>query len=93
MKKDKTIIRVNGNLRHITYLKLILNPVLRLLQFYTDKPYVIASIVQFNDSHDPHEIPEFIKYSFSKVQYKGNFGFIENFHNLKERLKKSENYI
>ena len=91
MKNNKTIILVHGNLRHISYLKLILNPVLRLLQFYTDKPYVISSIVEFNA---PHEIPEFKKYSFSKVQYQGKyFGFIENFHNLKERFKKSENYI
>ena len=36
MKNNKTIILVHGNLRHITYLKLILNPVLRLLQIYTD---------------------------------------------------------
>ena len=34
----------NGCVMHKTLLKRIINPILRIVQFYTDYPYVISSI-------------------------------------------------
>lgn len=49
---------------HRTPLKLVINPILRFIQFWTMKPYVISSITKF-DNDKPH----FIKYGFSRVEY------------------------
>ncbi len=46
---------------HKTKLKCIINPILRLIQFYTDDPYVIVSIFE-ND--------KFTKYIVKKMKYK-----------------------
>lgn len=46
---------------HKTRLKLIINPLLRKIQYWTDKPYVIAS--SFNDKK------EFVTYIVHRVQY------------------------
>jgi hypothetical protein len=45
---------------HKTRLKLVINPVLRKIQYWTDKPYVIASCF---------EKKEFITYKIQRVQY------------------------
>lgn len=45
---------------HRSTLKVLLNPVLRLLQSYTNKPYVIASV--FDNKM------EFITYSIQRVE-------------------------
>lgn len=48
------------NLVHQTRLKCFLNPKLRTLQYWTDEPYVIASVF---------EKGEFITYKFTRVKY------------------------
>lgn len=53
---------------HRTRLKLIVNPILRKLQFFTKKPWVIASIVDMKDG-----VPKFIKYSLYRTECKGDF--------------------
>jgi len=45
---------------HKTKLKCLINPILRTLQFYTDRPYVIVSLF---------ENQEFKKYRFMKMRY------------------------
>ena len=59
------IKRTNGNWSHKTPLKMILNPILRFIQFYSNKPYVITSNAELvENSH-----PRFKTYTFIKVQY------------------------
>lgn len=58
--------RVNGNWNHVTTLKCIVNPILRKIQFFTNKPFVIASICEFKKD----SAPEFKKYTFTRVEYK-----------------------
>ena len=55
------IKRSNGNWSHCSPIKVIINPILRILQFYTDQPYVIVSIVNLCESSHPR----FIRYYFS----------------------------
>lgn len=50
--------------RHRTPLKCFLNPILRKLQFWTDEPYVISSVVNFKN-----DIPYFEKYTLARVKY------------------------
>ena len=49
---------------HKTKIKCIINPFLRFVQFYTNKPYVIASICDIKTLH-------FDRYIFRRVTYKG----------------------
>ena len=51
---------------HRTPLKCIINPLLRILQFWDDKPYVIAS----NCKKLSNNKITFISYAFMKVWYK-----------------------
>ena len=44
---------VDGNWRHVTIIKKIVNPILRKIQFYTNKPYVIASVTNFDIDNNP----------------------------------------
>lgn len=46
---------------HKTNLKCFMNPLLRTIQYWTDKPYVIASL--FDDNR------EFVTYKIARVQY------------------------
>lgn len=55
----------DGQWMHKSPVKLIVNPILRKLQFFTDRPYVIASETEFVNS-----IPYFVKYKFCRVPYK-----------------------
>lgn len=48
---------------HRSPLKVIINPILRSIQFYTKYPYVIVSITEFNKG-----TPHFIKYGFEKIE-------------------------
>lgn len=54
---------------HRPKLKLIINPILRKLQFFTKRPFVIDSIVAFDDNG----APEFIKYGFHRHEKLGEF--------------------
>jgi len=49
---------------HKTPLKCLINPILRFIQFYTDKPFVIYSECEKNN-----EKWHFIKYGFGRVKY------------------------
>lgn len=49
---------------HKTPLKCFVNPILRFIQFYTDKPFVIYSECEKNN-----EKWHFIKYGFGRVKY------------------------
>lgn len=60
---NKYYVKVNNQWCHKSPLKLILNPILRKLQFFTDKPFVITSCTNWiNDE------PNFLKYGFAKVR-------------------------
>jgi len=59
-----------GNWCHRTWLKCIVNPILRFIQFWTDKPYVISSITEFKDG-----LPYFQHYSLQRVKYLKKFIF------------------
>ena len=50
--------------QHRTRIKLIINPILRFIQFYTDSPYVISSIFEIIGNEY-----FFVKYSIKKVKY------------------------
>lgn len=59
------IKRTNGNWSHKTPLKMILNPILRFVQFYTNKPYIIVSHVELiENSH-----PRFKRYGIMYVEH------------------------
>lgn len=64
MNKDKYYIKREWGWNHSTPLKCIVNPVLRKLQFWTWKPYVISSMTEFIDGK-----PHFIRYVFQRVRY------------------------
>ena len=53
---------------HRPLLKRIVNPILRTLQFWTDRPWVIASDCEIKDG-----ISEFKKYCLARVKYLGPF--------------------
>ena len=50
---------------HRTPLKLFINPILRFIQFWTMKPFVIASDTDFDENGKPH----FMGYCICKVEY------------------------
>lgn len=60
------ILTPNGWI-HSTPLKRVINPILRTIQFYTNKPYVIASMTEFEN-----DIPKFGGYVFKRVWYDKN---------------------
>ena len=49
---------------HKSPIKLLVNPILRRLQFFTDRPYVIGSETEFVEGK-----PQFIKYKFVRVLF------------------------
>jgi hypothetical protein len=55
----------DGGWIHSTPLKRTVNPLLRYIQFWTDRPLVIASYVDF----DGENIPNFKKYVLKRVKY------------------------
>lgn len=57
-------------LNHKTRLKLIINPILRKMQWFTDKPFVIASICDIiKQEDDGSYIIKFYHYKFMRVFY------------------------
>lgn len=65
MSKNKYYVYTDNKYwNHRSPLKCIVNPILRRLQFFTDRPYVIASKTEFIDGE-----PNFIKYDFIRVKY------------------------
>lgn len=58
---DKCYVKIEGYWCHRTRLKCIINPILRFLQFWTDKPYVIASMTNFKD-----DLPYFSHYTMQR---------------------------
>ena len=67
---DKCYVQIEGCWCHRTWLKCIVNPILRFIQFWTDKPYVISSITEFKDG-----LPYFQHYSLQRVKYLKKFIF------------------
>ncbi len=61
--KDKYFFTVNGKLIHKSPIKVWLNPILRRIQFYTNKPYVITSITEWKQDGTP----TFVKYAIRQV--------------------------
>ena len=59
--KETPMDYIEGYKVHRTTLKCIINHILRTIQFYTMKPFVIAS--EFNDG-------KFIRYKICRVEYK-----------------------
>ena len=39
---------------HRSPLKLVINPILRFLQFWTDEPWVLGSETEFDENKKPH---------------------------------------
>ena len=50
--------------RHRSPIKLIVNPILRKLQFWTDKPLVICTYTEFINDR-----PHFLSYGFKRIKY------------------------
>jgi len=65
---NKYFVYKQGQWFHRTPLKVFLNPILRFIQFWTDTPYVIASVVEFKEVS-----PVFLNYEFKRVKYLGPF--------------------
>jgi len=63
--KDQYYVNEDGHWMHKSPIKLWLNPKLRKLQWWDDRPWVIASKTEWIDG-----VPHFKGYSFQKVQYR-----------------------
>ena len=57
-------VLVDGRWQHRSLLKCIVNPILRLLQYKRNDPYVIATLTDF-----VYGYPVFVKYTFQRVSY------------------------
>lgn len=62
--KNKHYKQIAGKWVHRTPLKLIVNPILRKLQWRTDRPFVVASRTEWVDSK-----PQFRGYVFVRVEH------------------------
>lgn len=81
---DKCYVQIEGYWCHRTWLKCIVNPILRFIQFWTNKPYVISSITEFKDG-----LPYFQHYTFERVRYLKKFIFFYKKKKFtKEKTKK-----
>jgi hypothetical protein len=58
----------DGGWIHSTPLKRTVNPLLRYIQFWTNRPLVIASHVDFDEKNTPN----FKKYILRRVKYERN---------------------
>ena len=79
MNKQKYFVFEHNCWMHKTPLKLLVNPILRFIQFYTKSPWVIASKCNFEQSR-----PIFIKYIFQRVRY---FKSLEEKENFERRVR------
>jgi len=66
---DRDFVYEDDTWKHKTRLKCIVNPILRKLQFWTDRPYVIASDCFYVHHFTLGKIPVFIGYKFCRVKY------------------------
>lgn len=64
MNKDQYYVFKDGCWMHRSPIKLLINPCLRKIQFWTNRPYVIASNTKFVNS-----TPHFINYEFVRIKY------------------------
>lgn len=65
MDKNKYYIQLSEkHWIHPTPIKKLINPILRKIQWYTNKPFVIASKTKWKNNK-----PFFIKYSFQRAMY------------------------
>jgi hypothetical protein len=69
MKNNMYYDRVAHCWMHRSLLKIIVNPILRKIQFWTKKPWVITS----NCVMDENDIPHFLNYCFDRVECLGPF--------------------
>lgn len=64
--KDKYYVYKDGKcINHRPPIKVILNPILRTIQFWSNSPWVIASMTNCDSDGTAH----FINYIFTKVTY------------------------
>ena len=63
---DKYYQKIDNNWVHKAPIKVLLNPILRKIQFWRDDPYVIASVTEWKKKQ-----PRFVKFKFCRVQYRG----------------------
>lgn len=56
-------VNINGHWHHKPMIKRICNPILRIIQFWTDRPYVIVSYTEFIRGY-----PNFLKYGINKIK-------------------------
>lgn len=78
--KDKFYIYIDdcSTWVHRTPLKVIVNPILRFLQFWTNEPWVIGSDTDFDKDDNPH----FQGYCWVRAEV------LEKWKDTKRRLKK-----
>lgn len=57
--------KIDGRWCHGPLWKRIINPILRVVQFWSDRPYVFYSRCSHYDGDDP---PRFISYGFGRVR-------------------------
>jgi len=57
--------KIDGHWCHRAPRKLIINPILRLIQFWRNDPYVIASITNMEKKN-----PIFIEFKICRVKYR-----------------------
>jgi hypothetical protein len=62
-----------GRWRHSTPLKRAVNPILRYIQFWTDRPLVIASLVHFDENKNPN----LVGYKIRRVKYERRLSTIQ----------------
>jgi hypothetical protein len=83
---NKYYVFEEGIWKHNTPLKLLLNPILRKIQFWTKEPYVISSWTDWEEAvGEVHEWkPLFVRYEFIPVRY------FKNAEERKEYIKESK---
>lgn len=54
---------------HKSKIKLVINPILRRIQFWTMTPYVISSVCNLVKKFPNYYLYEFIEYKFQRVRY------------------------
>lgn len=64
MNKNRYFEYIDGKLIHNTPIKRKLNPILRRIQFWTYRPYVLVSNIEILD-----DIPHFKSYTIKRMEY------------------------
>lgn len=63
--KDRFYVKSETGWIHRSPIKVLLNPALRKIQFWSSSPVVIASVTNFEEG-----IPRFVRYVLKRVTYK-----------------------